>query len=86
MNLSFRIENSRADAVFVQGSISQRVELSARPPASPEAPEAETVGDERNAIDCKAVQPFFQSLVAGRGLDGPGKLWKRDDMSATYSA
>jgi len=82
VNLSFRVENSRADAVLVQRSISQRIELGARPPASPETAGTETVGDERDEIDGKPGEPFFQPLFAGGGFDGTGQLFKRDDMSA----
>ena len=81
MHLGGGVEDARADAMLVQRTIAQRVELCAGPPALQQAQGIEAVGDQGHRVGLHPDQFLLQALLAAGGLDGLAKLRYRHDVA-----
>jgi len=73
MDMGLRIQDARADPMFVERTIAQFIERGAGPRASDQAERIEAVGDESNQPGLDAGARFRKSRLAAGGLHGLGQ-------------
>ncbi len=80
------VEDARTSAMLVQWTVAQGVKHRSGPPAAQQAQGVQPVRDQGDQVDLQADHFCFQSLFAGRRLDGLREFWQRDDVAIDVAA